>query len=408
MKRHESKRKPIVVKVGSATVKIYQGKSGKYDLFTVTYYLNGKRQRDAFGKLADARARATEVATQIARGEANMLTLSSADRESYVIAIERLRPFGIPLHAAIEEYVAARDHLNGDGLMAVIRDFNARRRQVAERSVRAVVDELLAAKKRDGLSVRYLETLRSHLNRFAAAFVTNIGSVTAGLIDEWLVRQNVGPRARNNIRMSVVTLFHFAQSRDYLAKGNPTEVEYVTRAKDRGGKIGILTPKQMAKLLEAAPAKHALYFSLGGFAGIRRAEIERLEWHDINFERGFIEVGKHKAKTATRRLLPILPNLMQWLAPFQGRHGRLFSTRRDADRAIAFAKEQGIDWPDNALRHSYGTYRLAALGDAARVALEMGTSVAKLMTNYRELADSIDAASWFSVIPKRARKYRSL
>src|SRR2546421_9857534 len=102
MKRHESKQRPIIVKIGIAAVKIYQGKSGQYDLFTVTYYLNGKRRRDAFGKLADARARATEVATQIARGEANVLTLSSADRESYMTALETLRPFQIPLHAAIE------------------------------------------------------------------------------------------------------------------------------------------------------------------------------------------------------------------------------------------------------------------------------------------------------------------
>src|SRR5438105_15006375 len=127
--------KPIIIKVGSAAVKIYQGEicQGKYDAFTVAYYLNGKRHRDVFGKLADARARASEVATQIARGDANMLTLSSADRESYLTAKERLRPFGIPLHAAVEEYVTAREQLNGDGLMPVVRDFNARRRQVADR-----------------------------------------------------------------------------------------------------------------------------------------------------------------------------------------------------------------------------------------------------------------------------------
>jgi hypothetical protein len=102
--------------------------------------------------------------------------------------------------------------------------------------VRAVVDELLAAKERDGLSVRYVETLRSHLNRFADAFATNVGSVTAKLIEDWLARQNVGARARNNIRTSIVTLFHFAQSRDYLPKGQPTEVDYVPKAKDRGGR----------------------------------------------------------------------------------------------------------------------------------------------------------------------------
>jgi integrase len=403
MKRHESKRKPIVVKVGSAIAKIYQGKSGGYDLFTVAYYLNGHRKRDTFGKLADARAHGVEVATQIARGRLDMLTLTNSDRESYVMAIERLQPFGIPLHAAIEEYASAREQLNGEGLMGVVRDFNARRRLVEDRSVGDIVSELLAVKKRDGLSMRYLQTLRSHLNRFAASFVTNIGSVTAKLIDDWLTRQNLGPRARNNIRMSIVTLFHFAQARNYLPKGQLTEVEYVPRAKDRGGKIGIFSPKQMANLIDDASSDRALFYALGAFAGLRRAEIERLEWEDINFERSFVEVGKHKAKTATRRLVPIQPNLMQWLVPFRGRKGKLFKTRRDSDRAIAFAKERGIDWPDNGLRHSYGSYRLAATSDAARVALEMGNSVQKLMSNYRELADEHDAKAWFAISPRQPR-----
>jgi integrase len=337
-----------------------------------------------------------------------MLTLSSADRESYVTAIERLRPFGIPLHAAVEEYATAREQLNGDGLMAVVRDFNTRRRQIAERTVRAVVDELLAAKIRDGLSIRYVQTLRSHLNRFAASFGTSIGSVTAGLIDEWLATKKVGPRARNNMRMSVVTLFHFAQARDYLPKGQPTEADYVARAKDRGGKVGIFKPKEMAKLIKAAPAEHALFYALGGFAGLRRAEIERLEWEDVNFERAFIEVGKHKAKTATRRLIPIQPNLMGWLASYRGRTGKLFTSRRDSDRAIAFAKEQGIDWPDNGLRHSYGTYRLAAIAEAARVSLEMGNSVQKLMSNYRELTDEHEAKAWFAISPRQPRNVVAL
>ena len=54
---------------------------------------------------------------------------------------------------------------------------------------------------------RYLKTLRSHLKRFAQAFHTNIGSVTAGMIEQWLVRLKVGPRARNNNRASVILTF---------------------------------------------------------------------------------------------------------------------------------------------------------------------------------------------------------
>jgi hypothetical protein len=77
---------------------------------------------------------------------------------------------------------------------------------------------------------------------------------------------------------------------------------------------------------------------------------------------------------------------------------------RDEEKAIGFAKKIGIGpWPTNCLRHSYASYRLAATADAARVALEMGNSPAKLFSNYRELADEHDAKAWFSIAPKRPK-----
>ena len=54
------------------------------------------------------------------------------------------------------------------------------------------------------------------------------------------------------------------------------------------------------------------------------------------------------------------------------------------------------------LRHSYATYRLSALPDAARVALEMGTSPAKLFSNYRELDRENHAPDWFAIAPKQS------
>src|SRR5262245_14420515 len=74
-------------------------------------------------------------------------------------------------------------------------------------------------------------------------------------------------------------------------------------------------PQELAKLLQKADdPETVLYLALGAFTGLRSAELVRLEWHDINFERGHIIVGKEKSKTATRRLVPISPNLMQWIA----------------------------------------------------------------------------------------------
>ena len=390
---------PHIVKAGNAIVKVYRGKSRGYPLFTVVHYRDGKRNRQTFAKFSEARSHAQDSATHIAHGRVDVLSLTSADRDSYAKSLSLLEPLAVPLHAAVEEYVIARNQLGSESLLAAVKDYVTRRRTIPDKRVQEVVMTLLESKKRDDLSVRYLESLRSHLNRFAAAFQTNIANVTAPLISDWLANQEIGPRARNNIRMSIVTLFHFARAQGFLPKGRPTEADDVSKAKDRGGKIEIFTPKEMADIMKSAAAEHALFFALGAFAGLRRAEIERLDWSDFNFERGHITVGAHKAKTATRRLVPIHPNLMQWLSPWRYRTGKLFPSRRLADYAIAAVKEQGMKWPDNGLRHSYGTYRLAAIADSARVALEMGNSVQKLMTNYRELADERDATAWFALTP---------
>ena len=189
-----------------------------------------------------------------------------------------------------------------------------------------------------------------------------------------------------------------------LAEGPPTEAEDVAKAKDRGGEIGILTPKQLADLFEAADEEAKLYSRLGAFSGLRSAELIRLEWQDVNFDRAHIHVGKAKSKTATRRLVPIQPNLMQWLSPYRGQTGLVFSSEHAAIRAIGTRKKNSRNWPSNALRHSYATYRLAQCNDVARVALEMGNSPQMLFRNYRELADEQDAAAWFGIAPALLRQ----
>ncbi|HJY54614.1 MAG TPA: tyrosine-type recombinase/integrase [Candidatus Udaeobacter sp.] len=407
------KTKPILVRERGVTVKIYSGesrkktKSGKwrrYKLYTVAYHVGKEpRRRETFADLAAAKARAHEVAVSILHGRLPVLELTNSDSESYLRSIQLLRSIGLPLHAAIEEYVSARSKLDGESLVSVVNEYVARKRNVLQRRVGEIVDELLVAKEHDGLSPRYVYALRSDLTRFKNSFQTNIGSVTSSTIEDWLMAQGVGARTRNNLRTSIVTLFHFARARGYLAKGQPTEADDVRRAKDRGGKIGILTPKQLASLISKAPAEIKLYLALGAFTGMRTSEIVRLDFSDLNFERGHITVAAEKSKTATRRLVPILPNLAQWLSPYRSRKGKVLKHSVER-RTIVFAQGQGITWPHNCLRHSYASYRLAAIADSARVALEMGNSPQKLMTNYRELADEHDAKAWFAITPKRSTK----
>ena len=94
MKSHEKlpRQFPHIIKVANVVVKIYRGKTRGYDLFTVIHYRDGKRERKVFARFAEARSHAQEVATQIARGRVNVLSLTSADRDSYVAAMNLLQP----------------------------------------------------------------------------------------------------------------------------------------------------------------------------------------------------------------------------------------------------------------------------------------------------------------------------
>jgi len=384
----------IAVKRGNTRIKIYRHKSRKYkgkyyELFTVAYSLHGKRLRKNFSRYKDAWDFASDTATALQKDRAQLLSLSAADWQSYIAAKNLLRPFGIPLHDAIEEYVAMR-----------------KRKKTAEKRVGDLVDELLEAKKQARLSDRYIETLRTYLVRFANSFQTNIGSVDTGAIVRWLDSLKVGPGSRNNVRQAIVTLFNFARRRGYLPKGETTEAADVETVRDHDAEIAILTPDQLKKLLGKSKPLYQLYFVLGAFTGIRSAELLRLDWREINFEKGQIEVKARNAKTATRRLVPIQPNLAKWFEAYRGSKGKLFQSRRTVDSAIKFAKRLGIPWKANCLRHSYATYRLSLVPDAGRIALEMGNSPAKLFTNYRELDRHNHASEWFGIEPpeQRSRK----
>ena len=399
-KKLGSEARSFQVTVGGVSVKCYAGRDGRW---FVTYAIAGKRRTEAFRQKEAAHDRAAEIAGAVHNQQATAKALTGKDLEGYLYSVKALEPFGIPLSSAIHEYIAGREKLRGASLNEAI-EFYCRHNlpDVPQKTVAEVAQEMLEAKRRDGTSESYLKDLSTRLPHITTALSGPIINVTRPQIEEWLRSLPVSPRSRNNYRNVTVTLWRFAKQSGYLPRDRSTEADGLPRAKTVGGEIEVFRPGDFAKLLAKADAEVLPFLAIGAFTGLRHAEILRLEWEDIRFAQGFVEVKARKAKTAQRRLVPIQPNLQAWLAPYRGRTGKVCRWARVGRMASTLAVEIGLRWPNNGLRHSYATYRLAQCQDAAKVALEMGNTPTMIFRHYRELVMPQDAAAWWNISPKRA------
>ena len=143
----------------------------------------------------------------------------------------------------------------------------------------------------------------SRVGKFSREFPKQIAAVTGTEIKAWLqglVKETskvnkkapkvpVTNRTRNNFRLAVQTFFSFAKSQKYLPKEwNELEAVPVWKATNNG--VEIFTPQELSMLLAVADERMIPFLTIGAFAGLRSAEIERLDWSKVNLGTGYITV----------------------------------------------------------------------------------------------------------------------
>ena len=308
------------------------------------------------------------------------VSLSERLRGEAIESEQILSPYGVSILEAAKEY--------------------ARRRELATRSetVSGALSLFLSTKQSDGMSIRYLEDLRSRLGRFSETFGSRkLADIMPAEIDEWLRDLGQAPLSRNTYHLRLNAFFEYTRQRGWV-ETNP--LRDVPRAKVIQGPPGILTVEQAARLLESADTETLPYHAIGLFAGLRSAELSRLEWREVLFDERLIEVTASKSKTAARRLVTIQPNLALWLEPYRGQHGKICPSQ-PRNLLTRDRRQAGIlDWPSNALRHSFASYHLGYFKNAAALALEMGhVSSTMLFRHYRELVRPAEAERFWRLVP---------
>jgi integrase len=274
-------------------------------------------------------------------------------------------------------------------------------------TVSEAIQKLLAAKKADGKSTRYLGDLRARLARFSEDYGDyKIAEIGSPQISNWLRSLPLAPRTRNTFCARLSVLFKFAIEQQWTLD-NPVTKSMLAKA--HKAHTGILSPEQYAAILTFASDETRPFWLLGGFAGIRSAEIQRLSWSDIDWEHRLIKIDDTKSKTARERFVDICDAALAWLAPYRRARGPICPVtgshlyeRLEADR-----KRVGITepLPSNALRHSFGSYHLAIHNDAGKTSLQLGHMKAALVfEHYRLRVLPTEAAKWWAIYPEASSR----
>ena len=390
----------LKVKAGSAVVPIYRTESKGRVRFTLSFYRDGRRMRKMFNDLESAKKEALFVAQRIQSGMQHVTDLKPHERDSFKAAEALLEKLGIPLYAAVEDYVRARTLAGSESLSVMATEYGKIFGNIVRRAtVPEVVAELLKIREQDGASTKYLGQLRTTLNRFAAKFPGPILEVTGPDVDAWLRSLDIVATTRNSMLRCIKVLFSFAKAQNYLPDEKTTAVESIPQVRVKLDDVTIFTPEEMAKLLHHAPPHIVPILAIGAFAGIRMAELNRLDWKAVDLERRIIEIRAGQAKTASRRVIPISDNLAAWLTPLE-KKGKIVRTQELQTHVPALARALGMEWPRNVLRDSFISYRIAIVQSADQVALEAGNSASIIFKHYRELTTPEVAEKWFAILPK--------
>src|SRR5579862_2708126 len=268
-----------------------------------------------------------------------------------------------------------REH---DGLIAPKQEREAAQKMLAEH-----VEDFILTRQSVGCDGKYVKELRQKLLKLIDECAwRRPKDATAQSFEVWRARQSKSSETLNEYQIAICGLFKWLEPR---LGANP--LRFVQRAQTNGQKHRercALTVDELRCLVAAAGPRGIVYHT-AAFTGIRRGELAKLEWRDVNAdgENPFIEVRASISKNHKQARQPLPHDLAKALTQYRpvGALPADLVFPRLIPRMIRFRddlKAAGIDYVNgkgefadfHAMRKTYGTM-LTLLGIPERVIMEL-------------------------------------
>jgi len=252
----------------------------------------------------------------------------------------------------------------------------------------------------DPRSDSHRQKLEIFQRAFPAAFGGRVADIEPAAIRRWIKARSANGNTQAMYYRYAGMFFAYLKA-NRLLPDNP--MDGVPAPKTKPGR-NILTPGQMAALLDLELPDHVrALLLLGGFAGLRTEEVERMDWANVNTKTGQIHVLPGVMKDSggyDQRIVDFTEPLKRrraWLAKQSGPIIPMASETFHAHKRRACLPVLKT-WPDNCLRHSFATYHMARAKNAGLTAYQMGHTDSRMVQKvYAVPAALADWRAWWAI-----------
>lgn len=356
-------------------------------------------KREAFASKKKAIARADEIYSETLL-DGNLATQMDAELRLMALkASASLEPFGKSIADAVEFY---RTHL----LLQKAKE--------ESQTISALVDlwwKEKFNKKRKNLRRATIDDLKETGKTLKKTFGDKrILDITTKDFEAYLFDLDIGERRRYNLRSRFSQFFNWCINSLEIPIKNPlAPIEIEVPDKE----VAILTPCEAKKVMHLCQESYpelTAYCALSLFGGLRPTEAELLEWSNIYMEERQIKILGQISKRKEGRVFTMHDTLLSWLKSIQGaKSGRILQTssnrgtlerlRADLGYKIGRENPDGRKWPEDVLRHSFGSYWLRLYHNKYELSEIMGNSPKVIGKHYKALVSESDAIKYWGILP---------
>jgi integrase len=233
-----------------------------------------------------------------------------------------------------------------------------------------------------------------------------ISDINPGMVRKYITeRKEAGlSPASINRELSLLKSILYSAEYDGLIASNPIRGRRVRKLEENNSREKVILDMKikdtdLRRLVDSADPDFKPILTIALITGMRRGEILKMKWKDINFRLGMIRIPKENSKNKKERIIPIDSVLFNTLDSLERKGKYVFMNdltgrrRKDVRKAfkaacdhaeIPHGRKKGLIFHD--LRH-LAAYRLVKLTDIVTASKILGHSDVKMTMRYVHPSD---------------------